>query len=91
MNDIVIAVVAGAALFFVTSFVTLAVWAINAKINAAASAAAGAQEQARLNEENERLKLEARIAKDLVKPAVDELRDLVRKLEEQFEISESVA
>lgn len=90
MNDLVVAVVAGVALFTLTSFVALAVWAINAKIEAAKRDTQAAQDQAALREENERLKLEAKIAKDLVEPAIVELRTLVRHLEEQLNVRNEV-
>ena len=90
MNEIVIAVVGGFALFLLTSFVGLAVWAINAKIEAARRDTIAAQNEAALREENERLKLETRIAKDLVEPAIVELRELVRHLEGQMNLRNEV-
>jgi molecular chaperone GrpE (heat shock protein) len=90
MNDIVVAVVAGAVLFFITSFVGLAVWAINARIEAAKRETAASQREAELRQQNEMLQLEARIARELVAPAVDELRELVRHLEDQLHVRAEV-
>lgn len=86
MNNIGIAV----ALYVLTSFVSLAVWAINAKIAAAARDAAAAQREAALKQQNELLQLEARLAKEILAPAIDELRAMVRHVEEQLHLRDEV-
>lgn len=84
------ATVAGTVLFVITSFVSLAVWAINAKINASDQRAAAAENEARLREENEHLKLEARVARELVAPVVERFSSGLRQLEERLHLRDEV-
>ena len=74
-----IAIVAGLVLFLVTSFVSLAVWAINAKVNSS-----------QLRVQNEMLQLELKIANEYIKPAMEELHRLVEDLKDQLNLRDEL-
>lgn len=80
----------GVALFVISSFVGLAVWAINAKIKASEYRAEAQQRESELKRQNEMLQLEVKIARDYIAPAIEELRALVRHLEEQMHLRDEM-
>lgn len=79
MNEFSVAILSGIVLFVVTSFVSLAVWAINARIK-----------NAQLEQEKAMLQLEAKITREHIEPALGAFREMVQHLEERIDLLREV-